>query len=76
MAERSQSQNFDKNKIQMGISNRSDETQAAAPEEVPSIQQPSLEGSVTQPRADIPQVEMGRKKVDDMRFMITCTNWY
>ncbi|GAA6095638.1 skin secretory protein xP2-like isoform X1 [Tachysurus ichikawai] len=25
---------------------------------------------------ELPQCKMGSKKVDDMRFMISCTNWY
>ncbi|KAL4655804.1 hypothetical protein GN956_G5431 [Arapaima gigas] len=25
---------------------------------------------------DLPQCQMGGKAVDDMRFMISCTNWY
>lgn len=25
---------------------------------------------------ELPQCKMGNKKVDDMSFMISCTNWY
>ncbi|CAL9704492.1 unnamed protein product [Knipowitschia caucasica] len=25
---------------------------------------------------EMPQCKMGKRNVDDMRFMITCTNWY
>lgn len=28
------------------------------------------------PHPDLPQCRMGTRKVDDMRFMISCTNWY
>ncbi|OCT73905.1 hypothetical protein XELAEV_18032870mg [Xenopus laevis] len=75
MAEVGRSQNLDKNKIQNGGPNLADKNPNAAREEVTLLEQPPVESSQTQHRADIPQVEMGRKKVDDMRFMITCTNW-
>lgn len=28
------------------------------------------------PDTDLPQCRMGSRKVDDMSFMISCTNWY
>lgn len=28
------------------------------------------------PDTDLPQCRMGTRKVDDMSFMISCTNWY
>lgn len=28
------------------------------------------------PDTDLPQCQMGNRKVDDMCFMISCTNWY
>lgn len=28
------------------------------------------------PDTDLPQCRMGTRKVDDMSFMIACTNWY
>lgn len=29
-----------------------------------------------EPTTELPQFRMGDKEVDDMRFMISCTNWY
>ncbi|KAK7145240.1 hypothetical protein R3I94_011368 [Phoxinus phoxinus] len=28
------------------------------------------------PDTDLPQCRIGTRKVDDMSFMISCTNWY
>lgn len=33
-------------------------------------------GSAEEPSGELPQCQMGNRKVDNMCFMISCTNWY
>ncbi|KAJ1124582.1 hypothetical protein NDU88_003032 [Pleurodeles waltl] len=36
----------------------------------------SLKNPENMEEPDLPQFQMGQTKVDDMRFMVVCTNWY
>lgn len=36
----------------------------------------SLKNQENMEESDLPQFQIGQSKVDDMRFMVACTNWY
>lgn len=36
----------------------------------------SLKNQENVEESDLPQFQIGQSKVDDMRFMVACTNWY
>ncbi|KAF3690411.1 hypothetical protein EXN66_Car006084 [Channa argus] len=41
-----------------------------------STQSAASEGQQENTQGELPQCRMGNRKVDNMCFMITCTNWY
>ncbi|KAG7478301.1 hypothetical protein MATL_G00078790 [Megalops atlanticus] len=46
------------------------------PHEVPTSPPSNAVAAERPPEVDLPQCRMGNKTVDNMCFMISCTNWY